>query len=343
MNNNQSMDLSEILTKLGQVVDPVIEEILNLKIPPRFSKLINYQIEAGGKRLRPAFLFTSCHLLGGKTKDAVYPAAGVEILHNYTLIVDDIIDDSKIRRGKPTVWNKFGISAAECVGLLYAPSIFEAARISNNPTLISQMIAKALKDIAIGELMDILCEKGDQKNEPYINDNRYLSVSKKIYLDMIRKKTASLFSASCQIGGVCAGGKEGEIDLLGKYGMNLGMAFQIQDDILDIFGDEKSFGKIIGKDIMEQKGGNIVILSALEEMKPKERKELSKILTKKRISNNDIKKAVALIEATGAEKRSHRIGMRYVRNAKKALEKLPQNRWNDILKMLADFVVERKK
>ena len=343
MNNNESINLSELLIELGKVVDPVIKEVLNLELPSRFSKLINYQAVAGGKRLRPAFLLISCRLLGGKIKDAVYPAAGVEILHNYTLIIDDIIDDSKIRRGKSTVWNKFGISAAECVGLFYAPSIFEAARISNNPTLISKMMAKALKDVAVGELMDILCERGDQKNEPYINDNRYLSVSKKIYLDMIRKKTASLFSASCQIGGICAGGKKSEIDLLGRYGLNLGMAFQIQDDILDIFGDEKSFGKIIGKDIMERKGGNIVILSALEEMKPKERKELSKILIKKRISNNDIKKAVSLIEATGAKKKSHRMGVSYVRNAKKVLEKLPQNRWNNTLKILADFVVERKK
>ncbi len=343
MNDKQSSNLLRVLTELGEVVDPVIKEILNSGLPRRFNKSTNYQISAGGKRLRPAFLFVSCYLLGGKTKNAIYPAAGIEILHNYTLIIDDIIDDSQIRRGRNTVWKEFGVSTAECIGSFYAPSIFQAAQRSKNPVIISEIMARTLKTIMSGEIMDILCEKGGRRNEPHINCNRYHFVSRKIYLEMIKRKTASLFQASCEIGGISADGKKKEIKLLRDYGLNLGMAFQIQDDILDIFGDEKSFGKKIGKDIMERKGGNIVILTALEELNPKDKKELLTILTKNKILVNDIKKAIFLIKKTDAEKKSRKMGERYVKNAKNALKNLPQNKWNEILDLFADFVVNRKK
>lgn len=343
MNDKQSRDLLGVLAELGEAVDPVIKEILNSGLPRRFNELTNYQISAGGKRLRPAFLFVSCYLLGGKTKNAIYPAAGIEILHNYTLIIDDIIDDSRIRRGRNTVWKEFGVSTAECIGSFYAPSIFQAAQRSKNPVIISEIMAQTLKTVMSGEIMDILCERGGRKNEPHINCNRYHSVSKKTYLEMIKRKTASLFQSSCEIGGITADGKEEEIKLLRDYGFNLGMAFQIQDDILDIFGDEKSFGKKIGKDIMERKGGNIVILTALEELSPKDKKELLMILTKDKILVNDIKRAISLIKKTDAEERSRKMGERYVKKAKTALNGLPHNKWNETLKLFADFVVDRKK
>lgn len=343
MNDDQSKNRLDVLTELGEAVDPVIEEILNSEIPERFRELTNYQIRAGGKRLRPALLFASCYLLGGKTENAIHPAAGIEILHNYTLIVDDIIDNSRLRRGRPTVWKEFGLSTAECVGSFYAASIFQAARMSRNPIQVSEIFARTLKMIITGEIMDILCERGGKDNEPYIVQNRLPAVSKKEYLEMASNKTASLFETSCKLGGICANGREEEVELLGSYGHNLGMAFQIQDDVLDIFGDEVSFGKKIGKDVLERKGGNIVILLALEELGSRNQKELSGILTKNRILSEDVKRAVSIIGKTDAGARSKKMGEGYVLKAKRALGKLPQNRWNETLEALADFVIERNK
>ncbi len=343
MKGNESKNLLEILTKLGEIVDPVIKEILGLGLPRNFKDLTNYQIEAGGKRLRPAFLMMSCYLLGGTTKDAIYPAAGVEILHNYSLIIDDMIDDSLTRRGRPTVWKKYGVSIAECVGSFYVSSIFQSAQRSKNPVIVSEIFAETVKTVMSGEIIDILCERGGRTDDSYINNNRFSSVSKRKYLEMIGKKTAVLFKNCCFIGGVSANGNEKEVDFLRKYGLNIGMAFQIQDDILDIFGDEKRFGKKIGKDIMERKGGNIVILIALEKLNRKNKKELSDILAKNRILKDDVKKAISLIKKTDAEEKSYEMGKNYVRKAKKALEKLPQNKWNKTLEIFADFVIEREK
>lgn len=191
--------------------------------------------------------------------------------------------------------------------------------------------------------MDIICERGGRDDEPYIVQNRLPSVSKKEYLEMASKKTASLFEASCKLGGICTNENEEKVSLLGSYGHNLGMAFQIQDDILDIFGNEKNFGKKIGKDVLERKGGNIVILLALEELGSKNQKELSGILTKNKILPEDVKRAVSIIGNTDAGARSQKMGEEYVLKAKKALEELPQNGWNETLEALADFVIERNK
>ncbi len=122
--------IESILTKLARKVDPIIKKILILNVDRKFQELVKYPISAGGKRLRPALAIFSCQLLGGKLKDVLYPAAALEILHNYTLIIDDMIDNSILRRGKKTCWAKFGQSMAQCVGIDFAASIFLMSRIT---------------------------------------------------------------------------------------------------------------------------------------------------------------------------------------------------------------------
>jgi geranylgeranyl diphosphate synthase type I len=341
MNNIENFEA--FLVKTINFIDPKIKEVLSLYVDKKTQKLVNYQIEAGGKRLRPALSLISCLACGGKIEDILYPAAGLEILHNYTLIIDDIIDNSALRRNKPTTWFKFGTSIAQCIGANYSAAIFQTVHRSKNPIEISELFAKTIKTIVDGEILDILFEQFGRDDEKYVVDNRYKKITRQDHFKMISKKTAALLETSCQVGGISAGAKKSEIEALKNYGFNLGIAFQIQDDILDIFGEEKTFGKEIGKDIKERKVGNIVVLYTLEELSPVEKKKVLNIFRKKRIINKDVKEIIRLINKTKAREKAYLLEKQYIQKAKQGLIYLPENKWNSMLCNIADFVIKRNK
>lgn len=341
MIEKQELDL--IVKKINQKLEPVIQEILCLYVDEERKKLVNYQVSVDGKRIRSVLAVLSYNALGGKTRDILYPAAGLEILHNYSLIIDDIIDDSELRRGEPTAWAKFGKSIIQCIGIDYSAAIFQAANRSKNSEKISEIFAKTMKIIVDGEIMDILFEQTGRENEPYIQNSRYEQITEKDYFEMVSKKTAVLFQASCEIGGICANANETQANALRNYGFNLGIAFQIKDDILDIFGEQKKFGKKIGQDIKERKRGNIVILLALKELISDDRNKFLEIIKKPQISEKNIKQAIDLINASNARKSAYELGQSFIDKAKKNLELLPQNKWNNFLSHTADFAITREK
>ena len=266
----------------------------------------------------------------------------MEILHNCTLIIDDIIDHSFFRRSLPTCWRKFGNSIAECIALSYNSSLLSASRRSPKPVELSLLFEKTLKTIIQGEILDILFERGGREKEPFVRENRYLKISEKDYFEMIGKKTAILFEASCQVGAICARATKKEIEALKSYGFNLGIAFQIKDDILDIFGEIKKFGKKIGKDIEERKGGNIVILLANQELSKKEREKIEEVMIKKKILALEIKKVIETIKKTTAKERAEKLGEKFIQRAKSSLEIFPDNKWKMILTEIADFIIKRE-
>jgi len=335
--------IQSFFKKTSQAVEPKIKEILNLSVSRKRKELIDYQVGTGGKRLRPVLAVAGCLACRGKTKDVLYAAAGLEILHNCTLIYDDIIDNSVIRRGRPTLWARHGKSMAECVGLSYSASVFQAANRSPFPEETSELFARAMKSILEGEILDILFEQSGREKEKYVVKHRFKKISKKDYLQMIGKKTASLTEACCEVGAVCAGASEKERQALKEYGFNLGLAFQIRDDILDIFGKERSFGKKIGKDIEERKLGNIVIFYALQDLSFRDGQKLLAVLKKNKIGKKDIKKAFKIIEKTKAKQKSLVLEKKYAKKAKESLQGLAPGKWRDFLVQLADFVVERNK
>ncbi len=336
-------ELNLIVKKINQKLEPVIQEILCLHIDKEREKLVNYQISVAGKRMRPVLAVLSYSALGGKTKDVLYPAAGLEILHNYSLVVDDIIDNSELRRGEPTTWAKFGKSIAQCISIDYSAAIFQAANHSKNSKKISEIFAKTMKIIADGEILDILFEQSGRGNEFYIQETRYRQVKEKDYFEMVSKKTALLFQISCEIGGICANANETQINALRNYGYNLGIAFQIKDDILDIFGEQKKFGKKIGADIKERKRGNIVILSALKELISDNRNKFLEIMKKPQISEKDIKQAIDLINISSARKSAYELSQKFAEKAQKNLKLLPQNKYNKFLLHMADFAIKRER
>jgi geranylgeranyl diphosphate synthase type I len=338
-----SINLKEKLAEINKLVEPIIKKLLTDDVEKSNAEVAFYQCKVGGKRIRPALIIISGQVFSGDINELLYPAASVEILHNATLIIDDIIDHSDFRRNKPTCWNKFGKSIAECTSMVYFASIFAGLSHVDNSSKLIDLYSRTLKTIVDGEIEDILFERSGREDEAYVVKNRYKMITKDDYFEMISRKTAILLQTCCEAGAICANASDDQVKIIGNFGFNLGMAFQICDDILDIFGDEKEFGKKIGKDIIEKKMGNFVIISAIDQLKLKERNIICNFLTgSKEILDEDIATVTTLIEKTRAKRDAKNIANTYIQNAYKALEKLPQNKHREELEEVAKYIIDRK-
>ncbi|RLE64548.1 MAG: polyprenyl synthetase family protein [Thermoprotei archaeon] len=329
------------LAKIGSLVDPYMEKYLKSNCSKEFEEIALYQVKVGGKRVRPALVILSTQAVGGKIEDALPIAAAVELIHNYSLILDDIIDRGEIRRGEPTVWKKYGLSMAILAAVHYREAIAEAINDSKHPLKLHDLLVKTIKTLVEGERLDILFEQTGRFNEPYVVENRRKVVTLDEYFKMVYAKTGALIEASCRAGGIVADATSDVINALGTYGRNIGIAFQIADDIIDIFGKEEKTGKAQGKDIIEHKMGNIVILLSLDELKSGDKEFLLSLLKKEPISGEELKKAIELIANTSARDRAYEIGEKYLTEALRMLEKLPENDARKDLEELAKFILYR--
>ena len=317
-------NIEAILQKYTKLVDPVIKKLLEEGVSKQTRQMLHYQINTGGKRLRPALAIISCFACGGNVKDVMYPAAGLEILHTWSLIVDDMIDHSDKRRGKPTTWKTFGPSFAQCIGAQYGASLLEASASSPRSYTIAKLFAKALKKVMSGEIEDVLFEQGGRE-DPYFKTHRVQRVTLKDYFSMIGEKTASLFETSCEVGGIVAYASKKSIEALKHYGWHLGMAFQITDDILDIYG-KGELGKPVGQDIREKKLGNILVL-----------------LAKVKLQTKEVARVIRIIKNTPARDLAFAIANSHIKRAKLELLKLPSSPARNALGEIAEYTLTRKK
>jgi geranylgeranyl diphosphate synthase, type I len=280
----------------------------------------------------------SCAAAGGRVERAVKPAAVVEMIHNYSLVMDDLIDRGEVRRGRPTVRVVMGDSIALLVAMFYREVLDDLIEDSPGSDNVRKVAVKSMKEIIDGERLDLLLEQVG-RTDPYLIRNRISDPTFKLYLDMIGKKTASLFKAAGQIGAYAAKAESRAVNALGAFGWKAGLAFQVMDDVLDVCGEKT--GKEQAKDIIEHKMGNAAILVAMRYLSPKDGRELKKIIGTERVSKRMVTKARGIVNKTPAEKECKEIAMKYLDDAKTSLSVLRPSRFKDALSELADQIVAR--
>jgi geranylgeranyl diphosphate synthase type I len=324
--------------RLGQKADPVILKALRRGAPSDFRPALSYHFEVAGKRMRAAMVVLSCAAAGGMVEQAVKPAAVVEMIHNYSLVMDDLIDRGGVRRGRPTVRVVMGDSIALLIAMYYREVLDDLIEQSPASSKIRAVAVKTMKEIIDGERLDLLLEQAG-RTDPYLLRNRVSDPSFRSYLEMVGKKTASLFKAAGQMGAYAARAEARIVNALGTFGWKAGLAFQVMDDVLDICGEKT--GKEQAKDIIEHKLGNAAILVAMRFLPRRERLEMKKIIGSERVSKQMVTRATSIVNSTPAERECKEIAMRYLEDAKKSLSILKPSPFRDALSDLADQVVAR--
>lgn len=313
------------------------------KIEKKFSNLLkgrkpdslydpcSYIIQSGGKRLRPFLVLVSNYAVTGKLNGAYNAAVAVELLHNFTLVHDDIMDNAGKRRGRPTLHVKYDINTAilagdNLIGLAYE---FLLKDCRENDKSVMNTFTRGMIEVCEGQSMDTDFETQKKVTIPE-------------YDLMIRKKTAALAEMCCSVGAQIGRGSKKEIKALSDYGKFLGMAFQYQDDLLDIMGDESEFGKTVGGDLVEGKK-TYLFLRALELAKGDHKRSLQKVIANKGIRKNQVKKYRQIYLDLGVLDDAENEIRRYTKKALKSLEKLNNQNAREILIWLANALIKRNK
>jgi geranylgeranyl diphosphate synthase type I len=330
--------LTRLHRKYGGALERALEYYLTIDVEPEFRDGVLYQVRTGGKRLRPLITLAAAEAVSGRWEPAIPAAAIVELIHNYSLIYDDVIDRGEVRRGVPTVRKKYGDSAAILIGVWYREAIEEAVLDTPKPLLFAREVAKVIKAIDEGERLDVLLECSGRQ-DPYFVTARKADVSLDDYIRMVSLKTGTLIAAAAKWGVLSVTDDAELAEAAWSFGMGAGIAFQIIDDVLDIYGDPEKFGKEIGKDIKERKRGNAVVVIALAKLPPRDREELLSILAKERVSEEDVKRAVALLDSVGVRSEAVRLADKYRREAERHLARIPNS---EALRELLDFILKRE-
>lgn len=293
---------------------------------PQLSETSLHLLKAGGKRLRPVFV-----LMGGKFGDydihrLKYVAVPLELIHSASLVHDDVIDDADTRRGKPTVKSKWDNRVAMYTGdYIYGKALMLATNLENPE--IHRILAKSMVEMSIGEMEQI---------RDFFNTDQDV----RRYLLRIRRKTSLLIAVSCQLGALAANAERNIANSMYRFGYNVGMAFQIQDDLLDLCGTEKQIGKPPGSDMRQ---GNITlpVIYALQDRKI--RKPLLEEIERIRALNGqcDVGAAISMIKESSGIAQSETLADRYISKALDALETLPDIKTKKQLKDIAHFVTKR--
>ncbi|HEX2394040.1 MAG TPA: polyprenyl synthetase family protein, partial [Bacteroidales bacterium] len=278
MNNKQAEMLSLIDCQI--IINRHINEIKLPELPLNLYEPIKYMLSLEAKRLRPSLVLMGCNVYSENTQPAIYPALAIEVFHNFTLIHDDIMDRSDLRRNHPTVHVKWNPSVAILSG---DAMLIKAYELLSHPSIVNlHQILPVFNDTALR-----VCE-GQQFDMDY---ESCAGITIDEYLQMVEYKTAVLVAAALKIGALTGGASDKDAELLYQFGRNLGIAFQLQDDLLDVFADSSVFGKVTGNDIVSNKK-TILLIEALNSANRGMKAELLRWLGKTDFERNEKIRAV---------------------------------------------------
>ena len=320
-----TLSLFEPIRKELEVVEEKLHQAAVAE-HPRLEEILSYLLDSGGKRIRPALVILASKFHEHDVTKVLPLAAAVEMLHTATLVHDDVVDGSLLRRGNPTLNARLSAGAVILVGdYVFARAADLAAATESVPVV--DIFAKTLMTICRGEIQHAFEEDGWRRSKEDYYQNTY-------------SKTASLFAASAEAGALLSGASSSTVAALREYGRSLGMAFQIVDDILDFVGDEEEVGKPIGSDLrhgtvtlplllyLEENPQNDLLRSISEETEEREEKIRTLV---------DMVRNSSAIESARAE------AMRFTIDAKAAIGELPSNQYRQVMLDLADYLLERRR
>lgn len=335
---SQEMELERIYRNVTADLDAVEDRLRELSRfdSSEISEAVAEMLNGGGKRLRPALVLIAADTCNRKPGQAgptsavrrrgVDLAAAMELIHLASLIHDDVIDSAGVRRGKTTISANWGNKTAILVGdHVYSKAVRVLA--GDGDLDVIRCVAAATCRMTESEMIQSVC-----RHDPGMTEEKYLTI--------IAGKTAALISCSCRIGAMLGEVRNGEADVLGEYGLNLGMAFQITDDLLDVRGDEREIGKSLGADIRE---GNLTLpfIYAMSEADEDERQWVIECFRSGKVEDGQLIEMRAFAEKRGGFDYSLARAKDYCMSCKSALESIERSEGRESLAMLADYVVER--
>ena len=329
--------LSTQISESAQKVNKFIETVVDIETEPKvLYQAARHIIDAGGKRLRPFLVLKTCNLVGGAEQDAIPTASSLELLHTFTLLHDDIMDQDEKRRGVPSVHTKWGVPIAIVAGDLLFAKVYEAITKNTDPKRVKpKRILQVLQEVS--EATIILCE--GQTRDMMFEDKE--TVSEAEYFEMIEGKTAALFETSARCGGLIGGATKTQVKRLGEFGRYAGIAFQVIDDVLALTADEKVLKKPVGNDIREGKR-TLMVVYALKKASKTQREKILATLGNQNASAQEIKETIALMDSLGAIAYAKKVADKYIAKSKKALAKFPDGPDKEDLLNLADLIFDRQ-
>ena len=301
-------------------------QIFSKSSNPIISEISSYLFQKSGKRIRPALLILCAKLFGYKGKEHIRMSALVETIHTASLLHDDIIDHSDTRRGKETVHTKWGPNITVLLGdYLYIKTL--GLSLESNFNDIIKILTDVSAEMIDGELF-----------EYYMSGN--LNILEHEYLEILDKKTASLFAASCQIAGILGGATEVELNRLLSFGRNLGMSFQLIDDLLDFSGDANVLGKPVLLDLNEKRI-TLPLIYTLRVDGTKNRNRIGTILEGGELSDSSVQEIIKMVKSNGALEYTFQKAEEFALMSKDLINLFPDSIFRDTLAMVSDFVLNR--
>lgn len=309
-----------------ELINKAVANIEYPKTPFGLYEPVKYQLDMGGKRVRPLLTLMACDMFGGNIDSAISPALGLEIFHNFTLLHDDVMDKAEIRRGRPTVhiaWSEnTAILSGDAMQIVATQKVCDAP--ANVHKEVLDLYNKTALEICEGQQYDMEFESRED-------------VTVKEYINMIRLKTAVLIGCALKMGAIIGGATPQQSDALYKFGENIGLAFQLQDDYLDVYGDAKTFGKKIGGDILNNKK-TYMLISAMTLAEGETKERLLALLDGPQ-DDNKIEQVTAIYTELGIDKMAREKISEYSQKALAYLNNIPNN---EELKEFANSLTERK-